>query len=108
MVKNLPTNGRGCKRHGFNPWVGKIPWRKKWQPTLGFLPGESHRQRSLAGYSPRGHKDLDMIERVRACVCGHIHRHTHINTDIQTHTQRHRDTPTYTHTHTMRGLLEKI
>ena len=42
---------RRHKRHGFNPWVGKIPWRRKWQPTPVFLPGESHGQRSLVGYS---------------------------------------------------------
>ena len=47
---------------GFNLWVGKIPWRKKWQPTPVFLPGESHGQRSLAGYSPLGDKELDMTE----------------------------------------------
>ena len=44
-----------CRRHkrcGFDPWVGKIPWRREWQPTPIFLPGESHRQRSLVGYSP--------------------------------------------------------
>ena len=35
-----------CRRCGFDPWVGKIPWRRKWQPTLVFLPGESYRQRS--------------------------------------------------------------
>ena len=44
------------RRCGFNPWVGKIPWRRKWQPTPVFLPGIFHRQRSLAGYSPWGHK----------------------------------------------------
>ena len=38
-----------CGRPGFNPWVGKIPWRRKWQPTPAFLPGESHGQRSLEG-----------------------------------------------------------
>ena len=43
-----------CRRHRFNPGVGKIPWRRKWQPTLVFLPGEAHGQRSLAGYSPCG------------------------------------------------------
>ena len=53
---------RRCKRHGFDPWVGKIPWRKKWQPTPIFLPGESHGQRSLAGYSSRGCEELDMTE----------------------------------------------
>ena len=44
------------KRCRFDPWVGKIPWRRKWQPTPVLLPGESHGQRSLAGYSPRGHR----------------------------------------------------
>ena len=43
-----------CSRLGFNPWAGKIPWKKKRQPTPGFLPGESHGQRSLVGYSPKG------------------------------------------------------
>ena len=45
-----------CRELGFNPWVRKILWRRKWQPTPVFLPGESHRQRSLLGYSPRGCK----------------------------------------------------
>ena len=44
-----------CKRRRFDPWVRKIPWRRRWQPTAIFLPGKSHRQRSLAGYSPQGH-----------------------------------------------------
>ena len=43
-----------------HPWVRKIPWRRKWQHSPVFLPGESHGQRSLAGYSARGHKDSDM------------------------------------------------
>ena len=54
-----------CRRHkrrGFDPWVGKIPWRRAWLPTPVFLPGESHGQRSLAGYSPWGHKELDTTE----------------------------------------------
>ena len=43
---------RRLKRHGISPWVGKIPWRRAWQPTPVFWPGESHRlRRSLAGYS---------------------------------------------------------
>ena len=50
---------RRCKRHEFHLWVGKIPWRRKRQPTLVFLPGQSHGQRSLAGYSPRGCKESD-------------------------------------------------
>ena len=43
-----------CRRRRFNPWVRKIPWRRKWQPTPVFLPRRSHWQRSLAGYSPWG------------------------------------------------------
>ena len=45
---------RRCKRLGFHPLIGKIPWRRAWQPTPGFLPGKSHRERSLEGYSPWG------------------------------------------------------
>ena len=52
-----------CGRPGFIPWVGKIPWRKAWLPTPGFLPRESHGQESLADYSPHGCKGLDMTER---------------------------------------------
>ena len=47
-----------CGRPGFDPWVGKIPWRWKRQPTPVFLPGKSHGHRSLAGYSPWGHKSI--------------------------------------------------
>ena len=51
-----------CRRHrrsGFDPWAGKIPWRRKWQPTPVFLPGTSHGQRGLEGYSPWGQRGLD-------------------------------------------------
>ena len=51
-----------CKTHGFDPWVRNIPWRKARHPTPGFLPGKSHGQRSLAGYSPWGCKELDTTE----------------------------------------------
>ena len=50
-----------CRRHGFDPWVRKIPWSRKWQPTLIFLPGKSHGQWSLAGYSPLGHREMDTL-----------------------------------------------
>ena len=46
-VKNPPGNARDIKRCGFDPWVGKIPWRWAWQPTPVFLPGELHGQRIL-------------------------------------------------------------
>ena len=51
-----------CSRRGFNPWVGKIPWRRAWQTTPVFLPGESHGQRGLEGYSPWSHKESDSTE----------------------------------------------
>ena len=54
VVNNPPASAGRCKRHRFNPWVGKIPWRRAQQPTPAFLPGESHGQRSLAGCSPQG------------------------------------------------------
>ena len=68
-LAGFPGGARGkepayqCRRHkryGFDPWVGKIPWRRAWQPTPVFLPGEPHGQRSLVGYSPWGSKESDM------------------------------------------------
>ena len=59
-----------CRRHKrlrFNPWVRKTPWRRKWQPTPVFLPGEFHGQRSLVDYSPGGHEES--IEHART---GHV------------------------------------
>ena len=53
-----------CRRHRFNPWAGKIPWRRKWQPTLVSVPEKSHGQRSLVGYSPWGSKESDKTERL--------------------------------------------
>jgi len=52
-----------CGRPSFNPWVRKIPWRRAWQPTPVFLPGELE-QRSLADYSPWDHKELDTTEQL--------------------------------------------
>ena len=64
MVKNPPAGGaRSCR---FDPWVQKIPWRRAWQLTPAFLPGKSHEQRRLGGYSPWGPKESDMIE--HACI----------------------------------------
>ena len=53
---------RRLKKCRFDPWVRKIPWKRARQSTPVLLPGESHGQRSLAGYSPRGHKESDMTE----------------------------------------------
>ena len=59
MIKKLPAMQEPA---GFDPWVGKIPWRRKQQPTPVFLPGKFHEQRSLAGYHPWGRKELDMTD----------------------------------------------
>ena len=51
-----------CRRPSFDPWVEKIPWRRKWQPTPVLLPGKSHGLRSVVGYNPWGRKESDMTE----------------------------------------------
>ena len=79
--KGFPSGASGkeptrqCRRHrrcGLNPWRAKIPWRRAWQPTLVFLPRESHGQRGLAGYSPYGCIQLDTLS-ARACAWAHTH-----------------------------------
>ena len=77
VVKNLPTNAGWCKRHRLDPWLRKIPWSKKWQTAPVFLPGKSHGQRSLMGYSLWGGKELDVAEHLHAHVCTHTRTHTH-------------------------------
>ena len=65
---------RRRKRCGFDPWVGTIPWRRARQPSAVFLPGQFHGQRSLAGYSPWGHKESDMTEHTQ-----YMYMYTHIH-----------------------------
>ena len=62
--KEPTSQYRRCKRLRFDPWVREIPWRRAWQPTPVFMPGESHGPRSLAGYSPWGRKESDTTERL--------------------------------------------
>ena len=71
VVKNQPTNAGNVKRQEFYAWVGKISWRRAWQPIPVFLPGESHGQRSLVGGSPWGHKESDTTE-VTSCAHTHV------------------------------------
>jgi len=59
-----------CKKPGFSSCTGKIPWRREWQPTPVFLPGESHGQRSLVGWSPWGHTELDTTEQLTVSLSG--------------------------------------
>ena len=68
-IYSLPGGSDGEESTGnvgpeFNPWVGETPWRKAWQPTPVFWPGESHGQMSLASYSPWGHKESDTTEQL--------------------------------------------
>ena len=69
-VKILLAMQKG-RRLRFDPWVGKIPWRRKWQPTPVFLLGKFHGQRSLAGYSPWGCKELDRLKQLSTA---HAHK----------------------------------
>ena len=61
-ISNGKESGLQCRKRGFYPWVGKIPWTRTEQPTPVFLPGESHGQSSLVGYSSWGRKELDTTE----------------------------------------------
>ena len=63
MIKNLPANAEDTGDVSSIP-VGKIPWRRKWQPTPVFLSGKSHEWRRLAGYSPWGLKEYDTTEHI--------------------------------------------
>ena len=69
LVAQLKRICLQCRRHRFDPWVGKIPWRRKWQPTPLSLLGKSHRQRSLVGCSPWGPKESGMTERPTHASC---------------------------------------
>ena len=70
VVSDFPGGSDGksvclqCRRMGFDPWSGKIPWRRKRQPIPVFLSGKSHGQRSLVGYSPWGRKESNTTERL--------------------------------------------
>ena len=68
--KELACQSKRSKRRRFNSWIRKIPWRGQWQPTPVFLPGESHGHKSMAGYSPWGHKELNTTN----LACKHMER----------------------------------
>ena len=65
---------------GFDSWVGKIPWRSEWLPTPVVFPGEFHGQRSLMGYSPWSHKELNTTEQLTHTRMYNTHTHTHTHT----------------------------
>ena len=67
VVKNLPAH---AGEHGFNPWVRKIPWKRKWQPTPVFLPGKLDGQRSMAGYRSWSCKRIGTASQLKNCTLG--------------------------------------
>ena len=71
VVKNMPANAGDTGDSGLNPESGRFPYWRAWQPTLAFLSGESHRQRSLKGYHPWDHKESDTTERAQECPRAH-------------------------------------
>ena len=91
MINNPPCQCRRRKRHRFNPWVRKMPWRRKWQPTPALLPGKFHRDRSFVGYKLWGYKESDTTE----CAHAHTHTHTHTSLHIVTDLGLHPDSISY-------------
>ena len=69
VIKNLPANFRDIRDVSLIPGLQRFPWRRAWQPTPVFLPGESHGQKSLGGYSPGGLKESDMSEKLSTHTC---------------------------------------
>ena len=105
-VKDPPAK---CRKHWtcrFDPRARKIPWRRKRQPALVFLLGEFHGQRSLVGYSPWGHRELDtnQHERARAHTHTHTHTHTRYGSNLSAHQWMERKDVAYIY-HTQNGLL---
>ena len=79
--KGSACQSKRWRRHGFDPWVEKIPCRRYWQPTPVFLTGKSHGQRSCVGYSPWGCKESGTTEGLSTHA--HTHTHTHTHTSVK-------------------------
>ena len=82
LVAQMVKNSLQCRRPGFDSLVGRITWRREWQPTPVFLPGKSHGQRSLMGFSPWGPKELDMTEWLTLSLSQHS---TYLKSETQTY-----------------------
>ena len=100
MVKESACQYRIPKRCEFDPWVGKIPWGRAWQPMPAFLFGESHGQRSLVGYSPQGRKESDTTEVTKHARTVFSQENSHSYVHIQT-------CYVVKHTHTQAVCLKK-
>ena len=75
--KESTCHCRRYRKHRFDPWVRKIPWRRKWQPTPVFLPGKFHGQSSLVGYSPWGCKESDRTKQLSTHTPFHLQHSYH-------------------------------
>ena len=99
QIQRICLQCRRYRKNGFNPYVGKIPWRKKWQSNLVLWPGKAHGRRShqTTVYGvPKSQTQLSE----HACIYTHTHTHTHAYTHTCTHIHIHTHTHIYTHTHT--------
>ena len=97
-----------CRRPRFDPWVGKMPWRRKWQPTPVFLPGEFHGRGSLVVYGPWGHNELDTAERLTLTLFRTLDQEGGNTVILWSHTHKCTHTP-YTHiTHTQLTRSQSI
>ena len=107
VVKNPPANAGDIGDSGSVPGSGRSPGERKWQPLPGFLPGESHGQRSLEGYSPRGRKESNTTEQLHFKNIYILHFSISYLTSkgqhnrVSTHTQSHTHTHSHTHSHTL-------
>ena len=81
---------RRCRKHGFNPWVKKMPWSGKWKTTPVLLPGKFHGRRSLVGYSPWGYKELDTTEWLHFFIHIYAPSWTSLPPSYPTHLGHHR------------------
>ena len=102
-----PTFQCRSKRQGFEPWVRKTPWRRKWQLTPVFLPGESHEQRNFASYSPWGFKESDMTELTSHRVYKRKSAKGKVRQRLR-YQKRNRETKAETHTEASKRKIVKI
>ena len=111
MVKNPPVNAGAVGEPGLIPGSGRFPRGGKWLPTPVFLPGKSHGQRSLMGYSPYNHRESDMTEKLSMHAGTHTHTHTHTHTlRVGINALPDKARSGFTHSNTYRGqdLVERI